>query len=347
MPQDDAGAAHAERARGLDELALAQAEHVAAHDARGAGPLCQAEHDDDDGDRRLEQRDDQDEQDEARERQHHVGEAHQRGIDLASDVAGDRADERAQRDAHRGRDEADRERDARAMDDAAHDVAAEQVGAERVRGARRQVAPRGDVLRDRVVRRDERGEQRDQVEQRDDPQAGERQAVPAKVPARDAPLRVAAQLGRAPARGEQVPERARPEKQQHARERGERDEVVERAAGRGEHARAGPPEQCEQREPGHQDGDAPRACARQQVPRAGQQHGERDGRGGGRGWQRSRRGPAVQRGIRSRHWHRRGRLGVRHVGPRVARWRHAVSHSGCMGRPRRRARRQSDCRRPR
>src|SRR5690606_14685934 len=129
----------------------------------------------------------------------------------AGEEAGGRSEERTDRDADRGGDESDRERDARAVDDATQYVAAEPVRAEQILTAWRQEAGTGNgILCDGIVWRDERRKQRDQIEQHDDAETDQRELVPTELACCDRPLRVAPHCTATGAHG-QVPERPRPE----------------------------------------------------------------------------------------------------------------------------------------
>ncbi len=105
-----------------------------------------ADQDDDDAEvqRRLVRRagDDRgqhEQQRQQRDGEHDVGRAHDDEVDPAAVVAGDRAQERADRDLHDHREQRDRERDARAEHQAREQVAAVLVGAQDVvRDARRE-----------------------------------------------------------------------------------------------------------------------------------------------------------------------------------------------------------------
>src|SRR6184192_3629044 len=91
------------------------------------------------------------------EREKHLGEAHERFVDETAGVPGDEADGRADHACERDNDDADDERDTRAIQDAAEEIAAELVRPEPMRCVRR-CETRGEVLRERVIRRDERRE---------------------------------------------------------------------------------------------------------------------------------------------------------------------------------------------
>jgi hypothetical protein len=80
----------------------------------------------------AEQVNDEEEQRQLRQRQEQVREPHQRGVDLAARHARNRADQHADEDRDGHRREADRDRDAPAVEHAREQVLAEVVGAERV-----------------------------------------------------------------------------------------------------------------------------------------------------------------------------------------------------------------------
>ena len=90
LAEDDARVGCPQRAGGVDELPLAQREHLAAHDPHDVGPVEQRDDRDDRGDARLDRpfdaaahaaRGPQPEADEQhREAQHHVGEAREQRV---------------------------------------------------------------------------------------------------------------------------------------------------------------------------------------------------------------------------------------------------------------------------
>src|SRR5207249_12208719 len=132
-----------ETARRLDELLLAERQELGAHQARDRHP-AQAPDDRDDQDEyaslraeRLPQRvaeevDDQQQQGEPRERQEHVGDAHQRVVDLAAHEPRRRANRGPDRDRDQHRRDPHGERDAASIEHARQQILAEVVGAERV-----------------------------------------------------------------------------------------------------------------------------------------------------------------------------------------------------------------------
>ena len=88
--------------------------------------------DEHDRERRLQRGDERDEQQQRRKRERDVGEAHHELVDPLAVVAGDESEHHAERQRDALRDEADRERHARAVDEPRPHVAALDVGAEPV-----------------------------------------------------------------------------------------------------------------------------------------------------------------------------------------------------------------------
>ena len=132
------GVLGADRALGVDELALGERARLGVDDARGLHPVHQRDHHGDDPQARLEDRGEADRQQQRREGHHQVGEAHQRAADPAAEIAGGDADQRADQQRRAIGDDADDQRGARAEEDAGQQVAAEQVGAEPEVGVGRQ-----------------------------------------------------------------------------------------------------------------------------------------------------------------------------------------------------------------
>ena len=152
-----------------DELASAEGDDEAAHDAGIRRPG-----DDDDGEHGVaqpwpERGDHRHRQDDRREGEHEIADAHDRAVQQAGEVAGDRAEDGADRhrDDHEQQGEGDRHPGAE--DHTAENVAAETVGAEPVRRARGLEAR--SILRQRIDGGDQVAED-DQHE----PGAGDRQA---------------------------------------------------------------------------------------------------------------------------------------------------------------------------
>ena len=132
MAPEEIAIGRAERAGGLDEVALAQRERLAPHDSRVGDPTRHAEHENDVREARAEDGEHGDGQHEDGERELDVAQAHQRVVRPAAVVAGEQpeADAQQARD-HDGR-EADDQGDPCTIEEPARDVAAERVGAERV-----------------------------------------------------------------------------------------------------------------------------------------------------------------------------------------------------------------------
>ena len=132
MAEHDPQVTRADSLRGLDVLLLPQGEEDAAHDARDRRPVEGGEDRDDrpNAARPPDERRDRQQDDEDRQRQDEIGDAHDRVVDPAAVVAGDRADEQPEERRHHCHDEADLLRRANAVDDAAEVIAADLVGPE-------------------------------------------------------------------------------------------------------------------------------------------------------------------------------------------------------------------------
>ncbi len=172
----------AQRLGGGDELTLLEREHEPAHDARQVGPVAERDHQHDVLGARSGDRDQRDAEQQQREREHDVGEAHQHRVDDPAHVAGDRPDRDADQRGEAGGDDSDQQRDARAEDQARQDVPAVGVGAEQepaVAGSDRGALcgePVGVGVQ-RVVRCEQRGEDRHDGEQQHDHHRDERDRV--------------------------------------------------------------------------------------------------------------------------------------------------------------------------
>ena len=125
------------------------------------------------------ERHDRDAREQERDRQHHVDEQRDHGVDPAAEVARDHADDHAEHHRDQRRDHADEQRDPAAVGDADEEVAAQVVGAEeeRAAGALRQ-ALRGEADVAVLVvgpvadeRGHQRGAERDQRDEHDDDRA--------------------------------------------------------------------------------------------------------------------------------------------------------------------------------
>ena len=167
MPHQHPQVRRALQLRHHDEIGLAQCQRLGTGQAGDGGPGGQG-----DGQHRMVEprahgRHEGQRQDQAGERQHHIGQAHQHGVDPAAEVARHHAHRQAQRAHHHGDQHHDEQRDAGAVQQAAEHVAAELVGAEPVAGAGRQQGP-GQVLPQRVGRRQPRRQCGQQHQQADD-----------------------------------------------------------------------------------------------------------------------------------------------------------------------------------
>ena len=139
---DDVAVARPQRPRALDERALLQRQHLRAHDPPGARPARQPDHEDQHGQRRVEQAREHDHQRQLRDDEEPVLERVEDAVGPAAEVAADQPD----RGAQHGRDdrggEADDDRHARAHHQLREHVRARLGGAEPVRGRRAARAPR-------------------------------------------------------------------------------------------------------------------------------------------------------------------------------------------------------------
>jgi hypothetical protein len=116
---------------------VAHGDGLGARDTRVRRPRRDRDRDDGVLDAGTERRDERERQDQAREGEEHVGNAHQHGIEPATEVAGDRTDQQPDWADQQHHEPDDVQRQPRAMDDARVDVAAQLVGAEPVRARRR------------------------------------------------------------------------------------------------------------------------------------------------------------------------------------------------------------------
>ena len=114
MSEGDADRANAERASRLNELGLAECEHLAAHESGDPHP---AESDEDEDEcphsaaaLPLEDGAKEEDHEEAWDHEEDVGEAHEERVDAATEESGDHPDEGADADPAEGGEEADRER---------------------------------------------------------------------------------------------------------------------------------------------------------------------------------------------------------------------------------------------
>ena len=150
--------ARPERPAGLHELALAQREHVAAHEPGDIGPREERDDQDHQGQPGLDgpveaallagraRGDDADREEQQRDRQDDVGHARDQRVDPAAVVAGQHAEHHAHEHRDAGRDDAHDQGHADPVDRADEDVAPAVVGAE-PEGAGRPLRDAEDVRR--------------------------------------------------------------------------------------------------------------------------------------------------------------------------------------------------------
>ena len=137
-------------------VALPHRQHEPADDARKAGPADERQNRDDaEVDLVARQihrkhRAKRDDQIERRDAEQQLGHPHDRGIDEAAEVAGDPAEQQPERERNRDADQADRQRDLRAVEQARQHVAPERIAAEQEHAARRIDAEEMDVRREKA-----------------------------------------------------------------------------------------------------------------------------------------------------------------------------------------------------
>ncbi len=143
----------------MHEVALAQRQNFAAHEPRIARPADQAKRENHVIEARTEHRGKGNGQENPGKGHQNIDQAHEPMIDPTAEITRERADQKtdAERQGYSGH--PDQQRDAGAVNRAAQNVAAQFVGAERV------LAGIGDqvfveILAQRIVRRDQRREQR-------------------------------------------------------------------------------------------------------------------------------------------------------------------------------------------
>ena len=153
MPPQDRPRAEAKRPRRLDELPLAQRQHLPAHDARHRQPRHRAQAGVEQqhprrlaaaaAERRLQpalqhplqRRDDHDYKNDRRQRVEHVHRAHHQVVPAPAEQAGRRTPQHADHQAHQRADQADDQRNPRAGQHAPEQVAPVHVGAKPMPGA--------------------------------------------------------------------------------------------------------------------------------------------------------------------------------------------------------------------
>ena len=128
--------ADAARARRFDEFLLLDGERLAAHDPRHGQPFHRADGDEQQDEVAVEDHHQDDDEEDEGQRIEHIDEAHHQSRRCAPPtIARDRAIEHADHQADQGRDQADRQRNPRAIKHAHEQIAADRIGAEPVRAA--------------------------------------------------------------------------------------------------------------------------------------------------------------------------------------------------------------------
>ena len=187
---EDRAPRHADRACREHEVVLPLAEDRAAHQPREDRNLRHADRDHDLEEAGPEHRDDPDREQQAGDREHDVRQAHDHAVDDPADVARDRAEHHADREADRDRDDADQERVAGAVEDPRELVAPLLVDPEPVVGRRARAAapaePR-EIADDRVLGCDHRREDGAGDEEPDEREADHCSRVTAQSRPRVAP----------------------------------------------------------------------------------------------------------------------------------------------------------------
>jgi len=166
-------------------------------------------------------------------RQHHVADPHDQRIEAAADVAGEEPEADADDERQQHRRAADEERDARAEHQRREDIAALLVGAEQVLG-RAALHPRRRQHRiaqlerrqvERIVRRDDVGEQRsDEAKQRHDRGADRGRRASKRMP--EVAVEKAGPATRSGRRGRGLGSKVSPRRRGVAAGRGERSGVA-------------------------------------------------------------------------------------------------------------------------
>ena len=163
----------------LDELALADGQHVGADDARELHPAGDRHHQDHVEEARAQREDHAHREQDVGDREEDVHHAHDEGIGAPAVEAGEEAEGDADEAGQRDRGETDAERDPAPVQDAAQDVASEVVGAERMLSQapflpHRGPEPLDEHLAARIPGGDLRGRQRRAAheEQHRDPEDG-------------------------------------------------------------------------------------------------------------------------------------------------------------------------------
>src|SRR5206468_11802034 len=152
VTEEQTRAAHAQRGRRLDEVALLHRQHLPANHASIHDPSSRRKAEDDVAEAETDDRIDRHGQEDERKRELHVGQTHERRRRPALDEAGDQAEQAADDGGDDDRAGADEQREPRAVEDAGEQVSTELIGAQRV--ARRAWGPQAlsEVARQRIDR---------------------------------------------------------------------------------------------------------------------------------------------------------------------------------------------------
>ena len=160
MAGDDAPVAGADGARTVHKLALLYGQRLRAHQACGAGPAHQPDHQNNVEQAGLGERHQHNCQRQVRNDEHHIGEAHQCAVSGAARIAGQHANAAADGNRNERRKKADGERHARAKDQVAQHVAPGVIRAQPMLRAWRGVdgVACGKQRAARILRRQQRRE---------------------------------------------------------------------------------------------------------------------------------------------------------------------------------------------
>src|SRR5207245_2730192 len=129
VSRDDPPARRADRPRRRHGIAMPRPVHLATDDPSAHRPRGETDDEDEQRDAAAEGGDDEDDQEEGGEHHDELRRAHEERVHRAAEVAGDRADRDAGEDGDAHGEQADRERDAPAGEEAREHVAAERVRA--------------------------------------------------------------------------------------------------------------------------------------------------------------------------------------------------------------------------
>ena len=167
-------------ARRHDEVGRLHRQHLAAHQAGILRRIDDADRDHRVGQARAQHRDDDQRQQQIGKRQQHVDQPHDQRVHPSAEVARHQPERAAQQQRKPVRHHDRQQRRARAVEDAAQRVAAVLVGAEPVQRRRRRQRVR-QVLLVRIERRDQRREDGQRQEHRRDRQTEPRAGAPQRT----------------------------------------------------------------------------------------------------------------------------------------------------------------------